>query len=114
MEGIDHYKRKQQKKVKEDKKDAILRLTDEIVEMRNSGEIVKHPNFVTWYRVNIGDKLATEFKILKTTKDHDEMLRAQGAVNVLEGLTQWHENINKEIDKHRKKIDQLQKDVNHD
>jgi len=114
MDGVNFYKRKKQKEQKEDKKDEILRLTDEIIAMRNSSEIVKHPDFVTWYQVNIGNKLETELKILKTTRDHAEMLRAQGAVKVLEGLTYWHENINKNIDKHRKRIDQLQKDIDHE
>lgn len=114
MDGVTHYKLKRQRKENEDKKDEIIRLTDEIVEMRNSFEIVKHPDFISWYKVNVGNKLEDELKVLKKTKDHFDMLRAQGAVGILEGFSHWHENISKQMEKHRNRIEKLQKDINHD
>lgn len=103
--------RKKKLKVVEDKKSTINDLTDEILKMRNSVDIVKHPDFVSWYKVNVGLKLEENLNILKTSRHHDQMLRAQGAVEILEGLEDWHKNINKQIDKHRKRIEQLTKDI---
>lgn len=112
--GIEQVQRKKNLKMSEDKKDEINSLTDEIIAMTNSVDIVKHPDFISWHRVNVGTKLEENLKILKTSKDPQLMLRAQGAVEILEGLADWHENINKHIAKNRKRIEKLKKDINND
>lgn len=112
--GIEQVQRKRDLKLQENKSELINDLTDEILGMRNSVDIVKHPDFVSWYKVNIGNKLEEELKTLKTSRDHSVMLRAQGAVEILESLSDWHENINKKIEKNRKRIEQLKKDTNNE
>jgi hypothetical protein len=112
--GREQVQRRVNAKIKEDKKSEINDLTDKILEMRSSVDIVKHPDFMSWYKVNVGTKLYENLHILKTSKDHNTMLRAQGAVEILEGLEDWHENINKQIEKNRKRIEQLTKDIKND
>lgn len=112
--GREQVQRRLNQKDEEDKKDKILSLTDENMKLRNSVEIVKHPDFLSWYKVNVGVKLQENLKVLKTSRDHSTMLRAQGAVEILEGLEDWHKNINNHIEKNRKKIDNLKKDINNE
>ena len=112
--SLEQVQRRKKSKLIEDKKDKVLALTDEIVQMRNSVEIIEHPNFVSWHKVNVGNKLKENLDVLKGSKDHATMLRAQGAVEVLESLDNWHKNINNQIDKNRKTIERLTKDINNE
>jgi hypothetical protein len=114
MKGIEQAQHKRSLKRKSEAQNEIMNLTDANVSLRNSKEITKHPNFVSWFRVNISSKIPEYEELLRNSDNTVDLHRAQGALKFADSVKEWEKNITHKIDKNNNRIEVLKKDLNND